>query len=114
MVINNDAFQMIDLVDHIERRIDSHNAYGSRHCIGNFCVGTKNSNTFHARNRHSCFGINGMRIFFTVDHDEFFLIPGSCNRHIGDIHVGKWLFGIIGIGNSDSPGFSVCLISPSC
>ena len=57
-------------------------------------------------------GDYGMRIFFTVDHNEFFIISGSCNRHIGDIHIRKRLFCIVGICNSDSPGLSVCLISP--
>ena len=96
---------MVDLVDHMEGRINSHNTYRVAIASAISALGQKIVTLFYARNRHSRFGIDGMRIFFTVDNDEFFIISRSCNRHICNIHIRKRLFCVIGIGNSHSPGF---------
>jgi hypothetical protein len=71
IIVNNNSCYVPDLVDHIQARLDPHDHNGCCHRIRYLGIRRNNGHTFYSPDRKPCTGVNGMRIFFAVDHNIF-------------------------------------------
>ena len=111
MVVDNDAGNLLNLVDHVQSGFDTHDHDRCRHCICQFSIGADDGNTFDPCYRQTCFGINCMGVFFSIDYYKLFIITRGGNGLVGDVEVGEGMVFTIRICNADGPGFAIGLQS---
>ena len=77
VVVDNDRFDVFQLVDHVDPCPDAHDHHRCCDGIGEFGIGTKDGDAFYPGHRQTYAGVDGVAIPFSADQDKLLIVAGG-------------------------------------